>query len=73
MAARLCPGYFSNEVIDILRKDADGIAFLVQPCAKCGTKVTARNKAGKWIPDSHYAPTARRSYKGSGHKRSGKT
>ena len=70
--ARLCSGYFSDEVIDILRKDTDGIAYLSQPCAKCGRKVVAKNKAGKWVPESHDPLKRRGSYKGSGQKRSGK-
>jgi hypothetical protein len=65
---RLCPGYFTEKVIDVLRQD-NGIAYLSQPCAKCGKHVVAINKAGQWIPETHSPPIKYKSGKSGGYKR----
>jgi hypothetical protein len=68
---RLCPGYFSDEVIQILREahlKGEWVPSLSQPCAKCGRRVPAENKAGQWVPQTHYSPQPYKSGK-SGYKR----
>ena len=52
---RICRGYFSEEVKQVLRND-DGVAFLSQRCQACGQSVVAINKAGEWIPRTHHVP-----------------
>jgi hypothetical protein len=67
----VCPGYFSEEVIQILREahlKGEWVPSLSQPCAKCGRRVPAENKAGQWIPQTHYPPQPYRSGK-AGYKR----
>jgi hypothetical protein len=67
MTAGLCNGRFSDEVVEILRRDPEN-ACLSQPCAKCGKHVVAKNKGGTWVPESHEMPILYKSGK-SGYKR----
>ena len=55
--ATLCKGSFDEDVIRVLREaDEKGeiIPSLSQPCALCGLRVAADNKAGEWIPRTHF-------------------
>jgi hypothetical protein len=72
MAKKLCPGRFSEETERLLideHKGGGGVAFLSQPCATCGLRVVADNKAGSGRHARTYAPS-RRAYKSG--KRSSK-
>jgi hypothetical protein len=65
---RFCHGHFDEEIKRLLKSDDNGIAFLSQPCAVCGRHVVAENKAGEWVPTTHYQPQGR-PLKGRGGKR----
>jgi hypothetical protein len=51
-----CPGYFDREEIQLLRDAELTGTSISQPCARCGKKVAAENKAGQWVPSPHYPP-----------------
>jgi hypothetical protein len=59
-----CRGAFGEETKSLLKADDGmGIAHLSQPCAVCGERVVAENKAGEWVPKLHHKPAASRSGK----------
>ena len=68
MPKKLCRGYFSDEAVQALRESqlkGELIPLLSQRCAKCGRKVVAKNKAGQWVPETHF-PLSQKSSNRSG-------
>ncbi len=71
---RFCPGFFSNEDIQKLteaQSKGELVPSLSQRCAKCGQRVPAENKAGRWVPRTHspVQESAYRSGKSGEYKR----
>lgn len=54
-----CNGAYSPDTLaTIARKHAaNSETILREVCEKCGQTVLAKNYAGEWRPDTHYAPT----------------
>ena len=54
MVKRPCPGTFNEEVLQVLRANADHAQWTSHPCSLCGQRVGAQQSKGQWLPEQHW-------------------